>query len=269
MAYNERLEEIAQLIQKIKKISVGELCERFGVSEVTIRKDLDKLQDQGILLRTHGSAVLAEDKNLLKSFDNRTIENLKLKSGIAQRASTMVREGYNVLIDSGTTTLLLARQMADKEVGITTNSLAILNDLMNRRNGDLTMLGGSLIEWNYAMIGPLTMHMLDMINVDITFLGVAAFDTSGFMCQNAVEALVKTKMLDRAKTKVVLADSSKFGKSAFTTFAQISDVDVLITDENIDEAAHQELVNRGVEVIVATADEGISSHRGLQIGETH
>jgi DeoR/GlpR family transcriptional regulator of sugar metabolism len=119
------------------------------------------------------------------------------------------------------------------------------------------------------MIGPLTMHMLDMINVDITFLGVAAFDTSGFMCQNAVEALVKTKMLDRAKTKVVLADSSKFGKSAFTTFAQISDVDVLITDENIDEAAHQELVNRGVEVIVATADEGISSHRGLQIGETH
>jgi len=264
MAYNERLEEIAQLIQKIKKVSVSELCERFGVSEVTIRKDLDKLQERGILLRTHGSAVLAEDQTLVQAFDLRQIENLQRKAGIADRAARLVKEGYNVLMDSGTTNLLLARKLEDKEVGIVTNSLAILNALMNRRRGDLTMLGGNLIEWNYATIGPLTLHVLDMINVDITFMGVAAFDSSGFMCQNAVEALVKRKMLDRAKTKVVLADSSKFGKTAFATFAHIPDVDVLITDEDITSEAHAALSDRGVEVILAARDENAAMDPALQ-----
>jgi DeoR family fructose operon transcriptional repressor len=167
----------------------------------------------------------------------------------------MVKEGYNILVDSGTTTLLLARKLEDKEVGIVTNSLAILNALMNRRRGDLTMLGGSLIEWNYATIGPLTMHVLDMINVDVTFLGTAGFDANGFTCQNAVEALVKKKMLERGKTKVVMADSAKYGKTAFATFAHIPDVDVLITDEDITAEAHAALSDRGVEVIIAAKEE--------------
>lgn len=251
MAYNERLEDIAQLIQKVKKVTVAELCERFRVSEVTIRKDLDKLQKRGVLLRTHGSAVLAEDQNLLQTFSQRAIENVRAKAGIAQRACRMIKEGYNVLIDSGTTTLLLAKMLDDIEVGIVTNSIAILNELMHRRRGDLTMLGGTIIEWNYATIGPQTLHLLDMINVDITFLGVAGFDNRGYTCQNAVEAIVKKKMLERSKTGVVLADSSKYGRAAFSTFAQVSDVDVLITDEGISDEAHRTLTERGVEVIIA------------------
>jgi DeoR family fructose operon transcriptional repressor len=251
MAYNERLEDIAQLIQKVKKVSVAELCERFRVSEVTIRKDLDKLQKRGVLLRTHGSAVLAEDQNLLQTFSQRWIENVRAKSGIAARAARMIKEGYNILIDSGTTTLLLAKMMEEMEVGIVTNSVAILNELIHRRHGDLTMLGGSIIEWNYATVGPQTLHLLEMINVDMTFLGVAGFDNRGYSCQNAVEALVKKKMLERAKTGVVLADSSKYGRMAFSTFAQLSDADVLITDDGITDEAHRTLTERGVEVLIA------------------
>lgn len=251
MAYNERLEDIAQLISKVKKVTVAELCERFHVSEVTIRKDLDKLQARGVLLRTHGSAVLAEDQNLLQTFGQRAIENLRAKAGIAARGARMIKEGYNVLIDSGTTTLLLAKMLEEMEVGIVTNSIAILNELMHRRRGELTMLGGTIIEWNYATVGPQTLHILDMINVDITFLGVAGFDNRGYTCQNAVEALVKKKMLERSKTGVVLADSSKYGRMAFTTFAQLADADLLITDEGITEEAHRTLTERGVEVLVA------------------
>jgi len=251
MAYNERLEDIAQLISKVKKVTVAELCERFRVSEVTIRKDLDKLQKRGILLRTHGSAVLAEDQNLLQTFSQRAIEHVRNKAGIANRAVRMIKEGYNILIDSGTTTLLLAKYLDDMEVGIVTNSIAILNELMHRRRGDLTMLGGSIIEWNYATVGPQTLHLLEMINVDITFLGVAGFDNRGYSCQNAVEALVKKKMMERAKTCVVLADSSKFGRMAFTTFGNLSDADVLITDEGIPDEAQKTLTERGVEVIIA------------------
>lgn len=262
MALNERIEEIHRLIQSVRKVTVAELAERFNASKVTIRKDLESLEKQGVLQRTHGGAVLAEDRLRTIHIAHKVSQNVEAKARIAQRAADLIGEARTILLDSGSTTLAIARLLADSPARIITNSLPIADELASRPSGDFMLLGGDWRQESSSFIGPYALEILDGINADLAFIGASGFDPEhAFTCQNSIESHVKTRMLSRARHTYVVADSSKWQTVAFSTFAKTADVEALITDDDIPPEARRAMEAAGTYVLTpsdAVAESAVS-----------
>jgi DeoR family transcriptional regulator of aga operon len=199
MPANPRHDQIITLIRKLRKVSVHDLTERMGVSRVTIRKDLSFLEEKGILIRTHGGAMLAENQQKDKQFSIRGETVIQEKTGIACKARDMVLEGDTIFLDAGSTTAVLARELRGKNIRVITNSLDIMN-----------ILAGE---------------------------------------PNIIESQLKSTVLKNSRRKVILSDSSKFGKDAFSIFAGPKDIDILITDSVF--KGKEGFLSLGIEVITA------------------
>jgi DeoR/GlpR family transcriptional regulator of sugar metabolism len=249
---NERQIEIGRMIQRRKRLDVNDLVERFGTSAVTIRKDLDSLQARGILQRTHGGAVLAEDVEKTITVDTKLGHMLPAKQAIARAAEELVLGCEAVALDAGSSTLAVARQMKSHDVRVVTNSLLIAEELADSESGRMILVGGSWRRESSCFIGPAALDALDKLNVDVAFVGTSGFSVeTGFACQNSMEAQVKTRMLERAERTFIVADSSKYKVRAFTTFARLDDVTGLIVDDGLPAADRDDLAAAGLHLIVA------------------
>lgn len=249
---NERQQEIVRLIERLERITVNELQQRFRTSAVTIRKDLDILQDKGILLRTHGGATLAEKVEQTIPIQERRDRFQKAKTAIAQTALKLIFNCHTVALDAGSTTLELARLLQDSSLRVVTNSLLIANALADRPSGTMVLLGGVWRQESSCFIGPVTLNNLERMHVDIAFVGASGFDeTAHFTCQNSIEAQVKEAILSQAGRRFIVCDSSKYGKRAFTTFARFEDVEGLVVDEGLAPETHDRLTEAGLHVITA------------------
>ena len=234
MAHNERADQIRRLIESVRKVSVAELSDRFQASQVTIRKDLEILEREGYVLRTHGGAILAEDSHRTVPFSQKAIEQVEEKRRIAQRAVDLLGGARTVILDAGTTNLAIASLLRDRSIHVITNSLAVANELSHQASGTLILLGGDWRRESQAYIGPFTLKVLDEINADVVFLGASGFTMeSGFTCQNSIESQVKARMIMRSRHAYVVCDSSKWGHVAFSTFAHPENIEALVTDENL------------------------------------
>ena len=254
MAHNERTEEIRRLVQSVRKVTVADLADRFATSRVTIRKDLETLEKEGVLLRTHGGAVLAEDQRLTVPFSAKVAQNISIKEQIARRAMDLVGDARTVLIDAGSTNLAIARLLKERGISIITNSLTVANELSTRASGGFVLLGGDWRQESAAFIGPYTLKSLDEMNADVAFIGASGFDARhGFSCQNSIESQVKSRMISRARHVYVVADSSKWGIAAFSTFARVNEVEALVTDDALPIAARKELEAAGAYVLTQSA----------------
>jgi DeoR/GlpR family transcriptional regulator of sugar metabolism len=232
MAYNIRFEEIINILTQIRKISVQELKERLSVSEATIRKDLTLLEEMGYLVRTHGGAVLAEDKNTFDSLMSRKDAYLAEKQAIARKARELVSEGDTIYLDSGSTAVHLAREVRSMNIRVVCHSVGVINELVSAPGVSLICLGGSYRKDAGSFIGPLAHQNLKNIRIETCFVGAASFSLRGdFFSQNIIEAQLKTEVLATSDRKFVLTDSSKYNKSGFAIFARPGDFDVLITDD--------------------------------------
>ena len=159
MALNERHNRIIKTIELLRTVSVGELKDRLDVSEVTVRKDLSFLEDEGLIIRTHGGARLAQDVNRMRTLALREGENLDLKRRIARRAAGLVRDGDTVYLDSGSTCQALAEELRDgsRSLRIITNALAIMNILEDAEGISLYTIGGSYRREAGSFVGPLSL----------------------------------------------------------------------------------------------------------------
>lgn len=250
MALNPRRDRILRILAHRKQISVGELTERLGVSEVTIRKDLARLQNEGLLVRTHGGAALAEDRDRNRSLTVRRQEELGAKRGIARTAAELVRDGDTIFIDSGSTCNLLAEYLREMDLHVVTNSLDVLVSLQERPGVHLICIGGSLRREAGSFIGPNALEGLSKYRVDTAFLGTTGFSRDGvFSSQNVIESEVKRRALQVASRNVVLADRTKFGTQAFSVFATAAEVDVVVMDADPETAAAVESL--GLELLIA------------------
>jgi DeoR family transcriptional regulator, fructose operon transcriptional repressor len=249
MAHSERAEDIRRLIQSVRKVTVADLAARFRTSSVTIRKDLEALEKEGVLLRTHGGAVLAEDRGQTVPFSRKATQSLRAKERIADCAIGLLRDAQTVILDAGTTTQSIARRLADSAIWVITNSLAVANELSQRPSGTVIVLGGAWRQESAAFIGPYTLDTLDEINADVAFIGASGFTEDAFTCQNAVESQVKARIIARARRAYVVADSDKWGVKAFSTFARPSDVEALITDDGLADEARRLLEAAGTYVM--------------------
>lgn len=250
MYHLPRHEEILKILTRLRSISVQELTTRLKVSEVTIRKDLNILEEMGFIIRSHGSARLAENSSTLRTLNTRKNINIEEKRRIAVKAKSLLREEDTIYIDSGSTCRYLAEEIRDMSIRVITNSMDVMNILAEEPGISLVSLGGNYRKEAGSFLGPVPIEALKNFQIETCFVGTTGILSRGiFSSQNIMESQLKQQVLAVSGRRVVLADSTKFERSAFSVFARSSDIDILITDSGFNNS--ESLTKLGLEVILA------------------
>ncbi len=227
-----RREQIVGYLSSHDRASVGELSQALGVSEVTIRKDLDVLESQGLLLRVHGGAMASGRGRLELHFATREQQHREEKRRIAQAAAKLVQSGQRIFLDGSTTALQVARLLKDREdLTVVTNGLYIALELNFSAGVTTIVVGGTMRHRSSSLVGGLSADLLQRLRVDIGFFGARAVTADGLMEGDLDEALLKQRMVQASAHTVGIVDSSKFGTTAFSVFALPHELDRIITDE--------------------------------------
>lgn len=241
-------------------IRVGELVQLLGVSDMTVRRDLDALQAQGALHKVHGGATLRAERSTdepghaVKSSRERPE-----KEAIATLAATLVEPGSAVAISAGTTTHALARHLLTVPgLTVVTNSVWVADTLHEGARGDATvLLTGGLRTPSDALVGPIAINTLRSLHADVLFIGVHGMDEStGFTTPNLMESETNRALVECARRLVVVADSTKWGVLGLSSFAGLEDADVLISDVGLPSAARRVLSERAGELLLVDPGDG-------------
>jgi DeoR family transcriptional regulator, aga operon transcriptional repressor len=246
----ERRRAILETLNREGRVLVLELAKRFETSQVTIRKDLEALDAHGLIHRTHGGALPARE-GALEDPTLREKEKLhhQEKLRIAEAAARMVQEGQVVILDSGTTTTEIARALRNfRNLTIVTNAVNIAAELSGTAV-EVILTGGTLRKNSFSLVGPIAEETLHRLHADLLFLGVDGFDVQyGLSTPNLLEAKVNRVMVEIAKRKVAVCDSSKFGRRSLSLIAAPSALDEVITDRGIPKPDARALKKAGIEV---------------------
>jgi DeoR family transcriptional regulator of aga operon len=243
----ERVGAILEHLSAHGSVSVADLAAELTVSPATIRRDLELLDDQRLLTRTHGGAV---GQGVLYELPLRykTGRHQQEKRRIAAEAATRVADGEAVGLTGGTTTTEVARVLVERQrLTVVTNALNIASELAIRPNLKLVVTGGWARSESYELVGPLAEQSLAGLNLDTVFMGVDGISfEAGLMTHHEVEAHTNTALMERARRVIVVADSSKIGRTAFARICAIERVHELITDGAADDAAIVAIREAGV-----------------------
>jgi DeoR family transcriptional regulator, aga operon transcriptional repressor len=246
----ERRRAIREILERNGRVLVTEIARQFHTSQVTVRKDLDVLQSQGLIHRTHGGALPAregalEDPTLREKEKLQREEKLR----IAEAAARLVKEGQVVILDSGTTTTCIARALRNfQKVTIITNAVNIAAELSGAPV-EVILTGGALRKNSFSLVGPIAEETLQGLNADILFLGVDGFDVQyGLSTPNLLEAKVNRVMVEVSKRTVAVCDSTKFGRRSLSLIVPTKSVHEVITDRNIPKSDLRALKKMGTEV---------------------
>jgi DeoR family transcriptional regulator of aga operon len=246
----ERRRAILDILKREGRVLVLDLARRFETSQVTIRKDLEGLHAHGLIHRTHGGALPARE-GALEDPTLREKEKLhhQEKLRIATTAAQMVQEGQVVILDSGTTTTAIARALrAFRNLTIVTNAVNIAAELSGT-TVEVILTGGTLRKNSFSLVGPIAEETLHRLHADLLFLGVDGFDVHyGLSTPNLLEAKVNRVMVEIAKRKVAVCDSSKFGRRSLSLIAPTSVLDEVLTDRRAPKADVRVLKKAGIEV---------------------
>ena len=258
-----RRQQIVAIVTADRAVTVTDLASRLGVSEATIRRDLRELEAAGLIERTHGGAVLPDVRRYEPSFQQKEAKQAEEKRAIAERAAAYVRDGDTIILDSGTTTLALARQLR-RRTGLTvvTNSTVIAAELAGARGIEVVVTGGTLKGRTMALVGPEVSRFLARVNVDRAFLGINGIDLrAGLTTPTLAEAETKRAMIEAAREVFILADHTKLGRVTFARVAGLHEVHRLITDAGASPAFVRALQDAGLEVELAPLPAGRAGTR--------
>ncbi len=251
-----RHDAIRRAIEVNRRVSIAELTERLGVSEVTIREDLKHLEQRGALTRIRGGAVgVLHNGALEMPLEETSTTNRAEKMAIAARAASMIRDGETVIIDVGSTTTELAKALTPGLVGVVviTNGLNIALILESFPGVSVIVTGGTVRPLQHSLVAPMGTLLLDQLKADVAFLGCNGVDPArGFTNSNIAEAEIKQAMVRAAQKVVFLADHDKIGAVASAYVTDISGADLLITDDGADETVIESLRAEGVAVDTVT-----------------
>jgi DeoR family glycerol-3-phosphate regulon repressor/DeoR family fructose operon transcriptional repressor len=255
-----RKAQLAAHVADTGQVTVGELAERFGVSIDTVRRDLDQLAAEGILVRTYGGAVsLSTVSRTDRAVDQRLTVQEQEKEKIAALAAALVQDGSTIMINGGTTTLALARNLGQhRDLTVATNNLLVPAALPPTAIRDIYVFGGAVRSLTLATIGPVSFRAntgadLD-ISCDLALIGVGAVSAdAGYTTSNLAEAAMMQEMISRAARVAILADTSKFGRRLFAQVSELSSADYLITDAMPPPDLRDALATSGVELITPPA----------------
>jgi len=255
MLAHERAEKIVERLRERGTVSAQELVRTLQVSAPTIRRDLERLESEGVLRRVHGGAFLAQavaDGTTEAPFAEVVSANAAGKDAVAAAAAELVSPGQVVLLDIGTTTMRVARQLRGRQVTVITSSLAVLDVLRNDECVDLVLLGGTVRRNFHSLVGPLTEDSLASVSADIAFLSCTGVRPDGSVVDDiSQEATLKRAMVRSADRVVLTAPASKFPGTGSLRICPLGDLSDLITTAGADEVTLDRCRQAGVNVIVA------------------
>ncbi|MEU3456697.1 DeoR/GlpR family DNA-binding transcription regulator [Micromonospora sp. NPDC006766] len=258
MLAQQRQSAILELIRQRGGVRVSHLVTRFGVSDMTIRRDLEVLAERGLIDKVHGGATLAGPGSAEEpGFAAKSIRQQVEKRAIAERAARLVEPGMAVALSAGTTTAALAARLAEvRGLTVVTNSIPVADALHQNPRADQTVvLTGGLRTPSDALTGPVAEAAIATLNVDLLFLGVHGMSPrTGFTTPNLLEAAVNRRLIDAARRLVVLADHTKWETIGIATIAPLGKADVLITDGGLPPEARRQLGEQVGELIVVAVD---------------
>ena len=243
---------ILQLLDQNAEVRVTEIARNTGISEVTIRKDLNALQRRNLLIRTHGGAMRKPVDNLNEdtAIDKKRMFNFLEKQRIGEEAVKLIKDGDIIMLDSGTTTMEVAKNL-DKfhNLHIITNAMNIATELTRYKRFDIILLGGTVRANSLSTVGPLAVSELRNFSGYKLFLGVDSFSLeNGVSAASLEEALLNQVMIQQAQTVIAVFDSSKFNKRSFVHIAKPQQLNTIITDRAIPAGLPSKLKSLGIEL---------------------
>ncbi|NGM13883.1 DeoR/GlpR family DNA-binding transcription regulator [Verrucosispora sioxanthis] len=258
MLARQRHAAILDRVRVTGGVRVGELAAEFGVSEMTVRRDLDLLHERGLLAKVHGGATVAGATDE-PGFQAKSVRQQAEKTAIAARAAQLVRPGAAIALSAGTTTAELARHLVDvPALTVVTNSLPVADILHERGRADQTVvLTGGVRTPSDALVGPLAVGAVRTLHLDLLFLGVHGItERTGFTTPNLTEAETNRALVAAADRLVVLADHTKWQTVGISAIADLGTADVLVTDDRLTPQARRVLSDRVGELIVVPVPDG-------------
>jgi DeoR/GlpR family transcriptional regulator of sugar metabolism len=249
MLVDQRRQQILEITEKSGFVALSELVERVGASESTLRRDLDYLDGIGQIRRTRGGAAYVGDS--ITPFEVRRTRAKEQKEHIAAVAAALVEPGETVLLDGGTTTLEVAKYLVGKPLQVVTNSLPIINVLVNSPQTELIVIGGFLYPKTGVNLGPIAVAALKSIHARRLFVSAGGITAAGLFNSNALLVETERQMIESAEELIVVSDSSKLGHSALAHLCPLDVVDRLVVDEGITDEWRQIVDRAGIELIVA------------------
>lgn len=253
MLEETRKARLIDLIKEKGEITVNELSKALDVTGTTIRKDLSELENLGMIVRTHGGALLPSHTKVEWNFIQKSQQHVEEKSVIAKKALEFVKPGDSIILDSGTTTLAMAREMKKMKLlplTVVTNNFFIATELVGT-GIDLIVLGGIVRENSFSLIGAFSEENIKKIYADKAFVGATGFSKDGFMTPNINEAKIKALMISQSSESFVIVDSSKFERPSFAIYATFDQIDHVVTDWKISNESKSILLNSGLDLIIA------------------
>lgn len=251
MLAEERRTRLRELVRMRQFASLPELAGELQVSESTIRRDLEQLEEQGSATRIHGGVLYAGQSPKLPHFEARQPSKWAEKRAIARLAAELVEDGDTVLLDGGTTTYEVARLLVGRPLHLVTNSLPVANLLASHTASDLVMIGGNLCPRTGVAQGPYADGMLATLRVRKTILSVAAINDEGYFNNNLLLVNTERAMMRAADEVIVVADSSKFGHRSLTHLCELGSVRHVIVDDGVADLWRTKLEAAGVDLLVA------------------
>lgn len=252
MLTQERRQHIMQLLRERGKVTVKELSQMFSTSEVTIRNDLKDLDARGLIHRAYGGALVPESAIMESSLQERFQAHADEKRRIGIAAAALVKDGETIILDSGTTTQEIARAIKGRQnIRVITNGVNVAMELLGIKGIQLVILGGILRDDSVSVVGRYAEDMLKEFSADKVFVGAAGVDTEfGLSTPNTEEAQVDQAMVRIARERILVADSSKFGKRALSRIVPLSQIHTVITDSGLPENLAADIRALGVELTV-------------------
>ncbi|VGO23029.1 DeoR/GlpR family DNA-binding transcription regulator [Pontiella sulfatireligans] len=245
--FSERKAIILELLMEESSVSVSELAKRLKVTVVTARADLVALEEEGLLVRTHGGAVPARHPKIME----RSQANKEIKGAVAKVAASMIKDGDTVIITAGTTTALIAKYLLGKrDVHIVTNNTLLLTYARANPQLRVTLIGGEFRPSEEGVVGPMALTAIDQFHVSTAFIGIdGASIKQGFTANSVESADLVRKMAEQADQVIAISDSKKFGKPGFARILPFDGVDALVTDNQLTKEFETELTGANVRIV--------------------
>lgn len=247
----DRRVKILDVLNSQGQVAVSELSNFFNVSEVTIRNDLSHLEKKGLLIKTRGGALKIQSVGIDQHLNEKAKINSKDKQAIGKKAAEIINDNDTIIIDSGTTTVEIAKHLARKKnLTVVTNALNIASQLINDEIR-VVVLGGMLRSNSLSLVGPIAESSIKNFYCDKCFIGVDGIDsTSGIYTPIPEEANLNKLMIEISKEVIIVTDSSKFKRKSFGFIAPISKVSMIITDSKIPGDEFKNLQDMGIKVLL-------------------
>jgi DeoR/GlpR family transcriptional regulator of sugar metabolism len=258
MLARQRQARILERVRVDGAVRVADLVRELGVSDMTVRRDLELLDDRGLVEKVHGGATAVEESAQFEpTFTTKSALQQAEKEAIAVAAADLVEPGMAIAMSAGTTTYALAQRLVDvPQLTVVTNSIRVADALQYGGRSDQTVImTGGVRTPSEALVGPFAVAALRTVHVDLVFVGVHGMDPkTGFTCPNLQEAETDRSLIEAGRRLVVVADHTKWGVIGISSIARLDQADVVITDAGLGEEPRERLVQETGRLIIATSD---------------